>query len=51
MASKLRISVDELNGYLIAPNKTFRDYKSQEDIYRAGARVLRLLGVELGGKR
>ena len=51
VASKLRISVDELNGYLIAPNKTFRDYKSQEDIYRAGARVLRLLGVELGGKR
>ena len=51
VASKLRISVDELNGYLSAPNKTFRDYKSQEDIYRAGARVLRLLGVELGGKR
>ena len=51
VATKLGISVTELQGYFDAPNKTYRDYKSQESFYAVGARVMRLLGMELGGKR
>lgn len=51
VANKLEISVDELQGYLEAPNKTFRDYKSQEGIYMLGAKVMKVLGLEIGGKR
>lgn len=51
VATKLGITVAELQGYLEAPNKTFRDYRSQEAFYAVGARAMRLLGLELGGKR
>jgi hypothetical protein len=51
VAAKLGISVDELVGYHSAPNKSFRDYRSQESVYMLGARVMRLFGMELGGKR
>ena len=51
VANKLRIGEDELRGYLEGPNRTFRDYRSQVWLYEIGARVMRLLGLELGGKR
>ncbi len=51
VASKLNITTAELEGYLHLPKKTFRDYKSQFPIYAVGARAMRLLGFELGGKR
>ncbi len=51
VASKLRITVDELTGYLNGPNHTYRDYRSQKDVYKFGAKVMGLLGVERGGKR
>jgi N-acetyl sugar amidotransferase len=51
IATKLGISVDELQGYMDAPNKTYKDYKSQEGIYNLGAKVMRLMGKEKGGKR
>jgi len=51
VATKLGISVAELQGYLAAPNKSYRDYRSQESIYAVGAAVMRLFGLELGGKR
>jgi N-acetyl sugar amidotransferase len=51
IATKLGISVAELRGYFAAPNKTFRDYRSQQALYALGAPVMRLLGLELGGKR
>jgi N-acetyl sugar amidotransferase len=51
VATKLGISVEELRGYFGAPNKSYRDYKSQERIYSAGAKVMKLLGLEVGGKR
>ena len=51
IADKLEISVDELQGYMDAPNRSYKDYRSQESIYRIGAKVMRLLGLELGGKR
>jgi len=51
IATKLGISVEELQGYMDAPNKTYRDYRSQESIYLLGAKVMRFLGLERGGKR
>jgi N-acetyl sugar amidotransferase len=51
VATKLGISVEELQSYLDAPNRSYRDYKSQQRIYTVGAGVMRLFGLELGGKR
>ena len=34
-----------------APNKTYKDYRSQESIYSVGAKIMRMLGLERGGKR
>jgi N-acetyl sugar amidotransferase len=51
VANKLGITTEELQGYLDAPNKTYRDYRSQEMFYTIGAGVMRTLGLELGGKR
>jgi hypothetical protein len=51
VANKLGISPGELQGYLELPNKTYRDYGSQERFYSLGARAMRALGLELGGKR
>jgi N-acetyl sugar amidotransferase len=51
VANKLGIGTAELQGYLDAPNRTYRDYRSQETVYAVGARVMKALGLELGGKR
>ena len=51
VANKLEISTEELQSYMDAPNKTYRDYNSQEAIYTLGAKVMKALGLELGGKR
>ena len=51
IATKLGISVVELQSYMDAPNKTYKDYKSQDSIYNMGAKVMRTLGLEKGGKR
>ena len=51
VATKLGISSAELQSYMDAPNKTYKDYKSQENIYNIGAKLMRLLGLEKGGKR
>ena len=51
VATKLGITTGELQGYMDAPNKTYRDYKNQQTIYALGAPVMRLLGLERGGKR
>lgn len=51
VANKLGISVDELNRFMALPKRSYRDYKSQRAIYDAGARVMRALGLEVGGKR
>ena len=51
VANKLGITTDELQSYMGAPNKTFRDYRSQEAFYMLGAKVMKWLGLELGGKR
>ena len=51
VAVKLGISVEELRGYLNAPKKSHRDYRSQEWLFLTGARVMKALGLEIGGKR
>ncbi|MEZ8593279.1 N-acetyl sugar amidotransferase [Vibrio splendidus] len=51
IANKLGISTAELQGYFDAPNKTYKDYKSMQAIYDIGAKVLKGLGIEKGGKR
>ncbi len=51
VATKLGISVGELQGYMTAPNKTYRDYRNQQGIYEVGAKFMRMLGLEKGGKR
>ena len=51
VATKLEISVEELRQYFNAPNKTYRDYKSQRAIYLMGAKVMKAIGLEKGGKR
>lgn len=51
VATKLGISVEELQGCMDSPNKSYKDYKSQQNIYSIGSRLLKLFGLELGGKR
>lgn len=51
VASKLDWTLDELMECFNAPNKTYKDYANQELVYDIGAKVLRMFGKELGGKR
>ena len=51
VATKLGITVEELRHYHSMPIKSHRDYKSQEWLFLAGAKVLKTLGIEVGGKR
>lgn len=51
IATKLGISVEELRHYHEMPKKTYKDYKNQEALFNAGAKVLKLIGVEKTIKR
>jgi N-acetyl sugar amidotransferase len=51
VATKLGIPVEELREYMAAPNRSYRDYRSQQFIYSLGAMFMRWLGLERGGKR
>lgn len=51
IATKLRISVDELRSYHKMPLKTYRDYKNNETMFEVGAKILRFIGVERAIKR
>jgi hypothetical protein len=51
IATKLGISVAELEGYRDAPNKSYRDYKSSRHLFTLGANVMKLLGLERNIKR
>jgi N-acetyl sugar amidotransferase len=51
VANKLGIPVLELQDYFELPKRSYRDYRSQEMFYAVGAKVMRALGLELGGKR
>ena len=51
VANKLGITYNELMGYMNSEKKTYKDYKSQEEIYNIGAKILHMLRIEKGGKR
>jgi hypothetical protein len=51
VATKLGITVQELQRYMDQPNRSYRDFKSQENIYAMGVGVLKRLGLHRGGKR
>ncbi len=51
IATKLDIFPSQLEKYMNQPNKTYKDYKSQKNIYHFGAKVMKMLGLEKGGKR
>ena len=51
IATKLGISVEELQSYFDAPNKTHRDYKNQEKMFVLGAKIMNWLGIERAIKR
>lgn len=51
IATKLGITSEELEKYFHLPKKYYWDYKNQQNIFRAGAKLLRLIGVEKVKKR
>jgi len=51
IANKLGITIEELQTYFAAPNKTYKDYASQEGMYKIGSKLFKLLGLEKAGKR
>lgn len=51
VATKLGMTVAELQACMELPNKSYRDYASQESVYSVGRRAMQLLGLERGGKR
>ena len=51
IATKLGITIDELKGYMEAPNKSYKDYKSQETLYRLGAKIMKSFGLVMGIRR
>ena len=51
IATKLDISVDELQKYFDQPNKSYKDYKNQQSLFDFGAKVLKAIGVERSIKR
>lgn len=51
IATKLGISVEQLQGYLNAPKKFYWDYRNQQSMFKTGAKVLKFLGIERSIKR
>jgi N-acetyl sugar amidotransferase len=51
IASKLRISVEELKKYHSMPIKSFRDYKNQEFLFTLGSRLTRFFGIDKNAKK
>ncbi len=51
VSNKLGISTQELQSFFSAPKKTYKDYKSQKYLYDVGAKILKVLRIEKGGKR
>ena len=51
IATKLRISIDELRHYFTMPKKFYWDYRNQVRLFSLGARVLKAVGLEAAIKR
>ena len=46
ISTKLGISVAELQGYMDAPRKSYKDYRNQLYLFLVGARVMQMMGLE-----
>lgn len=46
VATKLGISVEELQSYMNAPNKLINDYRSQQNLFHFGSKVMSALGLD-----
>jgi N-acetyl sugar amidotransferase len=51
VAKKLGISQNELQAYFDAPNRSYRDYASQERLFSVGSRLMSMMGLERSVKR
>lgn len=51
VATKLGVSTADLESYFRLPKKSYRDYKSQMPFYDLGAKVMKAMHLEVGGKR
>lgn len=51
VSTKLGISIDQLDSYMNLQLKSYKDYKNEAWIYNIGAKILKKIGVEVGGKR
>jgi len=51
IATKLGITPEKLGEYFTMEKKFYWDYKNQESVFRAGAKVLKFLGIEKSIKR
>ncbi len=51
IATKLGITIDELQGYMDMPLKSHNDYKNMQSIFNFGAKVMKALGMERSIKR
>jgi hypothetical protein len=51
IATKLNITKDELHQYFIMPKKFYWDYRNQQNIFRIGAKLLNMIGIEKTKKR
>ena len=51
VANKLNISIDELNSYMNLPHKSYKNYKNQRQIYDYGRWLMKIMKLEIGGKR
>lgn len=51
IANKLGVTTAELDGFMTMPRKTYQDFRNQRWLYDIGARAMRALRMEAGGKR
>ncbi|RZK15611.1 MAG: LPS biosynthesis protein, partial [Flavobacterium sp.] len=51
ISTKLGITVEELRNYFNMEKKFYWDYKNQQSLFKAGAKILKFLGVERSIKR
>lgn len=51
IAKKLGITSEMLRNYFAMPKKYYWDYKNQQNIFRLGAKILNILGIEKVKKR
>jgi len=51
IASKLRISTEDLDGFMDLPHKTYKNYKNQEWMFTLGSKIMGFLKLEQNQKR